>query len=1491
MSTSIETRVVQMKFDNKDFEAGVKQTLNSLSALKKGLTLEGATKGLQDAAAAAKGFTLSHISSALDSISQKFSSMSIIAITALSNITNRAISAGESLVKSLTIDPVKSGLDEYELNLNSIQTILANTGAAGTKLKDVNKALKELNEYSDQTIYSFSEMAKNIGTFTAAGVALKPAVASIKGIANLAALSGSNSQQAATAMYQLSQAISAGRVSLMDWNSVVNAGMGGTVFQRALAETAVAMGKLEKGALKLTGPMKTVSIDGKSFRDSISAENGETWLTSDVLTKTLQQFTGDMKDAELAALGFNKAQIKAIQDQAKLAKSAATEVKTMTQLFGALKESAGSGWAQTWEFIFGDFEEAKQLWSGVYRILTGVLDASSDARNGLLRDWKELGGRTVLIDAIKNAWDALVAVVKPIKEAFREIFPATTGQQLYNLTYLLKSFTESLKIGYEAAGNLKRTFAGLFAVLGILWDFVKIGVSTLFRLFGVVGDGAGSFLEITARIGDFLVKLRKAIQDGEVFESFWKGVETVLRGPLKLIGIISKAVGDLFDKFDGDEVGKGVDKLSDKLEPLGGLAGFIAKGWEKVLSIFKAFSKILTDVIFNSADFFTEVGTWLKEGFQSLSIETLIGGVAVGGIGAIIAKVISWFTGGGAGGILAQVKETIDSVTGAFNSMQNTLRAATLLQIAVALGILTLSVMALSKIDSEGLTRALTAMTVMFAQLGGSLYLFEKHLKFDDIGKMYAIVGVMAALGIAIRILTSAVKDLADLTWEQLATGLLGVVVLLGALVGVVQQMPDDKKLFATAIALNLLALAVKLLASSVIDLAALDWQGLAKGLIAVGGILGGLILFTKFADLEKTGFAQGVALILLAAGIKILASAVLDLAKLNWEQLGTAMSGLAAGLLLMAAAVKLFPPDTLVAALGIIGLASAIALIAESLIKMKDLSWEQIAKGLTVIAAAVTIIGLAVSLVPPTAPLSAAGFLIVALSLGMIGDAFEKLSKLSWEEIAKGTVALLGALGVITAALLLLPAALPGAAALLVVAGALAILTPILVTLGGLSWEEIGKAMATLAGLFIILGVAGAVLGAAVPALLGLGAAIVLIGVGLLAAGVGIAAFAIGLKTLSALGADGAKTMELFIMKLLGLIPLVMEQIGLGIIAFAGVISTAGPAITQAITVVLNSMIDAIEEITPRVIEVLFKLLVLLLKEMEDAVPLMVRSGYKILIGVLQGIRDNIQKVVSTALEIIANFIKGIGDGLPKIIEAGVQLILSFIRGLTKAIKDHSKEMGEAGGDLAVAIIDGMIKGLGAGIGKIGQKAKDVAKSALNSAMEVLGINSPSKEFQKIGMWSGEGMAIGLDKSSEGVSDSAEGVGKEAMLSLKKSLSGLAKAVAANELDLSPTITPVVDLSGVKKTASALDGLFAMNPISVKTSYSGATAAADGYQSNQDAQNSDGTSSAPTSVTYEQNIYSPKAVSTAEVYRQTKNQLSATREVVEPNAVQSRSA
>lgn len=379
MSKVVDSRVVEMRFDNAQFERNVKTTMSTLDKLKEKLKFSGASKGLDDIEKSAKQVDMSGLGRGVDTIKMKFSAMEVIAMTALSNITTTAMRVGKSIADSLTIDPIKDGFTEYETQMNAVQTILANTQKEGTTVKDVNKALDELNTYADKTIYNFTEMTRNIGTFTAAGVKLDASVSAIKGIANLAAVSGSTSQQASTAMYQLSQALAAGKVQLMDWNSVVNAGMGGQVFQDALIRTSEHLGTGAKEYIEATG----------SFRNSL--EKG--WLTTDVLTQTLDQFAtaADTQEEYNAAVkkfvdqGYTQEQAKEMADMAKTAGNAATKVKTFTQLIDTLKEALGSGWTKTWQLIIGDFEDAKEIWTKVSDVLSNLINKSSDARNKLVK--------------------------------------------------------------------------------------------------------------------------------------------------------------------------------------------------------------------------------------------------------------------------------------------------------------------------------------------------------------------------------------------------------------------------------------------------------------------------------------------------------------------------------------------------------------------------------------------------------------------------------------------------------------------------------------------------------------------------------------------------------------------------------------------------------------------------------------------------------------------------------------------------------------------------------------------------------------------------------------------------------------------------------------------------------------------------------------------------------------------------------------------------
>lgn len=433
MSETIDKRIVQMRFDNAQFESGVSKTMGTLDKLKKALHLENAIDGISKVQSAFSKFDTAGVTGGIDTINAKFSAMQTVAFTVMQNIVNDAYVKGKQLAEAFTIEPVFSGFQEYETQINAIQTILANTQDKGSTLEDVNKALDELNHYADLTIYNFTEMTRNIGTFTAAGVDLQSSVDAIKGIANLAAISGSTSYQASTAMYQLSQAIAAGTVNLQDWNSVVNAGMGGQVFQNALKRTARQMGQDVDGMIEKFG----------SFRLSLSEGK---WLTADVLTETLKQFAGAYSEADLIQKGYSQSQAAEIVKMAETATNAATKVKTFTQLFDTLKEAAQSGWTQTWEIIVGDFEEAKDFLTGLSDYFSDIINKSAEKRNNFLEEVFSSSGQYVH----KKDWENLTNN-GVVGYAFRTALMDTARAHGIAIDQMIAeegSFSESLKNGW-----------------------------------------------------------------------------------------------------------------------------------------------------------------------------------------------------------------------------------------------------------------------------------------------------------------------------------------------------------------------------------------------------------------------------------------------------------------------------------------------------------------------------------------------------------------------------------------------------------------------------------------------------------------------------------------------------------------------------------------------------------------------------------------------------------------------------------------------------------------------------------------------------------------------------------------------------------------------------------------------------------------------------------------------------------------------------------
>jgi hypothetical protein len=757
----------------------------------------------------------------------------------------------------------------------------------------------------------------------------------------------------------------------------------------------------------------------------------------------------------------------------------------------------------------------------------------------------------------------------------------------------------------------------------------------------------------------------------------------------------------------------------------------------------------------------------------------------------------------------------------------------------------------------------------MFGQLLGFLLVFEKFSGFKGFAKMPFIAASMILIGVAINVLALAVRQLASLNWEELGRGLAGVAALLALVIATAKFMPNPAGMISTGVALTILAVAIKLLVMSVKDLAEMNWEDLAKGLTGVATLLASLTLFTMFAKANATGLLSGAGIILLATGLKILVGVVKDFSDMSWAEIGRGLTVLGGALLGIGLALSLIPPTAPLVAAGFLILAPALVIIGDAIKSMAGLSWAEIGRGMTVLAGALLAIGLALTLVPPTAPLVAAGFLILAPALLIIGKAIEQMGKMGWDEIGRGLTTLAGALLIIGVAVAAMSGSLTGAAALLVVAASLAILVPILQALGQMSWEEIGKGLLALAGIFVVLGVAGLVLAGLVPALLGLGAAIFLLGAGVLLAGAGVFVFAAALTALSIAGAAGITTLVAMVGALAGLIPTVMKQIVLAILAFVEGVAAASPAFIAAIVKILLALLTAIDEVAPKLIESIYKLLTALLDTILKYAPHLVDAGLKIVVAFLDGVANNIGKVVASATNLAIKFLEAIEKERPKLIQKGIDYIIGFINGVADAIRGNSAKLAEAGVNLATAMIEGMIRGLGAGVAKVVSKAVDLAKSAFNAAKNALGISSPSKKMFELGEFFALGLANGVGASTGLVENSVEAMGNSALERMRTTLSRLPDIIQEN-LNTDPTIRPILDLSDVKSNAGQI-GTLLNNAASLRS----ASLAARAISANQTENVDPATDQPVPAVQFIQNNNSPKALSTAEIYRRTNNQLS----------------
>lgn len=1031
MSQEVDSRVVEMRFDNANFEKNTKQTISTIDRLMEKLQFKGAEKGFEKLDAAAKDVDFATMQTSLDRLESKFSSLNIVATTALVNITNKFVDAGEKLVKSLSIDQVASGWDKYTEKTSNVQTIM---NATGKSIDQVNGYLNKLMWYSDETSYSFSEMTSALSQMTAAGGNIDKMIPMIMGIANATADAGKTGFAFQSTIRNLTQSYSAGHLQLQDWKSLNLMGTATKALKQELIDTAVELGVIKEGEVTIA-----------SFESSLQKK----WANTEVMEKTFAKYASMMEAAyELTqknpgmtsseALEQLKGQYGELAERAALAAQQAT---SFAQAIDSTKDAVSSKWMGVFETIFGNKEEATDTWtelanrlydifvppiealnerlkdglnSGWNKLLENELgdqadvyaytmeqvalasgaitekqisdagsfgeaikqggisadllkkgldeaqasaekmltlsDAELKARglereeiekqasafeelnqkvqNGTLdlegysKQIRELSGREHLMQSLWNLMDAVSAIVKPIHEAFQDIFPPKTGEEIKSFAQWLDSITKKLIISDDTAKKIKTTAEGVFSVLRVGKD-----------ILGGIISGVARVLNLTKPLADILLDAASAA--GEFASEITKGLH-----PL-------------------DTIGTWVTNFVDAAAPV-------------LYSFGSAADKIFTQFAEGAKDAFNE--------FDPEKLNQFI----LGGMGASMLVSIKEFfesiksIGSSAKDVVGGIKDCIESLGEAIDAWKSAKKADTLMTIAKAVALMAGSLAVLSMVKADRLGAAIGALTVTFGELLGVMAVMTQLTKNVQSLKLSVLAGGMVAVSAAVLVLSGALKVISTIDSDKLlgsVVALGGVMAELTLVAGILSR--DGGQFTKGAAGMIAFAAGIRILASSVKALGGLSVTALAKGIAGVGALCAELVVAAKLMNGTKFGIGKGTGFVLMAASMEILQDAVAKFGEMDNEAVVRGLTSIGGALVIFVAAMNLLKGG-IGSAISLTMMAAAVNLLVPAFQGLGNLSWEAIGKGLLTIVGAFVVLGGAAVILSPVTPV------IVALSLSL---------------------------------------------------------------------------------------------------------------------------------------------------------------------------------------------------------------------------------------------------------------------------------------------------------------------------------------------------------------------------------------------------------------------------------------------------------------------------------------------------------------------------
>lgn len=1482
--SSPENRVVSLTFDNQQFQQAMAQTAASLEQLRVQLQQFNANNGFAGLQQQVDSVNLANVSNGVDQLNSKFGALGAVAFSVIQRITNSAITAGRGIIDNL-IDPLVQAGRTRALAIEQAKFLFRGLGMDVTATMD--SALAAVRG----TAYGLGEAATLAGVFGAAGVtAGDEMTGALRGVAGVAAITGRNFGEIGAVFQNIA---SLNRVYTNDLNSLALRGLG-------IGKIAEAMGMTVE---ELRAAATAGTIDFQTFAAAMNEAFG------DHAVEANQTYTGSLANlrAALSRIGADVwtptfAGLRVIFNQ--LAPAIDKVHEALMPLIDAFKEFVFINASKLANFIEGmDFGDLEDTLSHIPRIFD-------------------------------NVWKAVKSVLRPITQAFRDIFPADGVNQFQAIAMAIQRFTANLRISGTTAHTVRNIFRGIFSVFSIGFSVLKGVGSVIAAIFSGLTGGESTLLSFAGGVGKALMGLKEALVDGGQIEAFFDNLATKVRnfmsaisnsGPVQALSDairdLGKWIGSLFSgdsSAEADNMGSSFGRIGDRIDSISESGERLAGVWEAIKQGFNALYMAVSAWLRELSEMVGNLWDNLTESLRNGDFSQIADLFNVGLMGALGIAIHSFLRNGVNFNVMNKLtfnlKNMFNELRISLQAFQMEIRARALLKIAEAVAILTASLLVLSLIDSAALTKALVATAAGLSELMGAMMIMGKT--GVEVAKLELIVLALNGLAAALVVFSIAVAIFGAMDTDTLAKGLAGAAASLTMLAVAGNFMQGS---IGGAFAMGIMAGALIVMAGAVALFGMMELDTLAKGLI---GIFGALMVI------------GGSAYILQSVAPMI-------------AELGAALIPFSIGIALAAGAIALFALIGLEGvATGLIGIAGALAIFGAGALLLQNVIPDIAALGL--------------ALIP------------LAIGLGMVAGAIGIFALLGLENVAIGLLGISGALAIFGAGALLLQNVTPMIAALglsLIPLAAGLVATAFAIQMfAGIGIENLAMGLLGIAASFAVLGIAASLLSETIPFLAAFGAALLLVAGAFALFGAGsyllAEAFKItaeGLREIAALGPEAWDAIIDGAQHAITIIPDLAVQLAEGLMAALDVIIEALPEYLTQVWEIIGMLLEQVPEFAPKFAEAFIAIIELILTVVNEKSPEIIETGMRLLVNLLQGIRDNIEQVtmlvteiiikfldsltaqipmlvaagqnfliaflrgvasniggvvtagitvivsflngiasnigriVAAGVNIIVSFLNGIASNIGRIIQAGVNIIVKFIEGirngahqiteaaanlvvdlvndLSSSIDAHAGELRSAGLSLGYAIINGISGGMLERAADAVARARNIAGDILGAIRDTIVPGSPSKVTTKYGQAIAEGLTAGMAGNTSAVTE-AKSLASNVIDQFKSITDEL--AMSLNDMDsFNPTITPVLDLTHVSAGADKISSLLSGNTISASVSSRRARViSADEVNRRTDVATLNSAASGPTEIKFEQNNYARDELSLDDIYRNTRSQI-----------------